>query len=1245
MAGQKIMIQDPEGTWVTVDARIKPQSGESAGRRILVPGPDGADVSLPARVRQTAEPSIRPAPEGSIRAVIESPGVGSPGPQRRPGRSITLPDTAGDLQTIDVVPRGVTRRGSMPRVSHPQRREGRAPSQRGYWGRTAANLPRSLAAEAWNIAAPIHSPWQTLKGLGSALGSIPGLVLDPEDQTAENNTLKALWADLVKSYGSGEAVKRTIEKNPGRVLTDIASIVSLGSLGAAKTAGAAASTAARLGMAGTAGAARGVERAARAGDRIGAAIDLPAHLLRPARGAARWAASRAQRATARRTAERAGVPTRHISTMYELGRRGRRDPESRIALEQMERTAPVTDVADMLKTGVEARSRELTAVRDEVRAMGDPGMEGRRMQPADAPGAYAEARAQNPTVRARWREGPQSAFSQSDLGRARERQRVEVGEADRDPAVAPEGTSAVDAAASRVVRARRDLDRTHAERRAREAAESADGSVELDDTMRGIFEDEITDQQREINRAEHQIAAAEEADVALRTSEATPEQMRDRRTGIERMLREGVDLREAAAVRIGEINRQLDAGRVDASEVRARRTPEEWDQEISRSEAAVKEAEDTYAQAVRAAEHESDLRDFNTRSAADILERDRMTSAQQRAGRAALRDRQRDAVERVASEVGELSDDGRPFISGRLDPYIPESVRRAGAAVGAAATRGVSRLRNIGVMERLPPEIREVITDAGEAAAGITGEIPQEVRGNLRGMTEYGAAQAAEVWRRNAPELERMWRANAPNVRRWIRDEMRNAAAAGRAEFARVGDLKRGVRPNRFGAAWRMREAMADPSFGANLAQEAVRRRAGVADLSEFPGLDEAVKRPVDFDKWSLGIEKEISDNFGHLNLTPQQSAFRNSVREILSEYKKADPDQFHTVAGVQALYDALKNHADETPGGKTGVKAAVLEAAKRGLYEQAPPVYRQFIDRMKATQDALKDARAAFTVSGGSGATREHVVHKFAGMDKRRGPGAQYRSQLARSLDIPGIEGALAGVALSDDAPRRFTASPGGLAAMATPGMMSLGAMIGGVPGAMAGAGVGAVLGRGSYALRSPRGAGRAAFGAGSLAGSLPVRAALWKLDPLNQRKVGPLDLGQRISESQEELEPFYDYLDEVIAGTPGEPERPPEDPFGDARERLAEILSQTESPLRSEENTGRLLAEAEAREAERLALEQAFEDSIGGAPGTTWPGAAEEPPPEIDPALAEILAGGEAGVRTGGESRFRRLAEALGR
>ena len=126
------------------------------------------------------------------------------------------------------------------------------------------NVPGSALQFAKDVTAPIHSPIETVKGLGG-LGAgvlekqarvLKNTFLGSEDAPGENEQkLEALASFVGDRYGGIEEIKRTIAEDPVGVLSDIAGLLMGGggaAVKAAGTAGKVSNVASRVGKAGRA---------------------------------------------------------------------------------------------------------------------------------------------------------------------------------------------------------------------------------------------------------------------------------------------------------------------------------------------------------------------------------------------------------------------------------------------------------------------------------------------------------------------------------------------------------------------------------------------------------------------------------------------------------------------------------------------------------------------------------------------------------------------------------------------------------------------------------------------------------------------------------------------------------------------------------------------------------------------------------------------------------------------------------
>ena len=115
----------------------------------------------------------------------------------------------------------------------------------GILSRAAKNLPSSAGQFAKDITAPIHSPVQTVKGVGAVVeGTVQKLIKDrwrdqgvELDKEGSEQAAEAMGNFITDRYGGVENIKETIAEDPVGFLADIATVFTGGAGAVAKAAG------------------------------------------------------------------------------------------------------------------------------------------------------------------------------------------------------------------------------------------------------------------------------------------------------------------------------------------------------------------------------------------------------------------------------------------------------------------------------------------------------------------------------------------------------------------------------------------------------------------------------------------------------------------------------------------------------------------------------------------------------------------------------------------------------------------------------------------------------------------------------------------------------------------------------------------------------------------------------------------------------------------------------------------------
>lgn len=235
------------------------------------------------------------------------------------------------------------------------------------------------------------------------------------------------------------------------------------------------------------------------------------------------------------------------------------------------------------------------------------------------------------------------------------------------------------------------------------------------------------------------------------------------------------------------------------------------------------------------------------------------------------------------------------------------------------------------------------------------------------------------------------------------------------------------------------------------------------------------------------GIDKALNDEFAKVSfkgkITNQEAAnVLQQAKEIVDDWKKLDPAEFHTPEGIDALKQSVGQILEGLqPRTKSDmVVKGVYNSIKNEINKQAPT----YAKTMKAYTDSTEQIREIErALSLGDKASADTAMRKLQSL-MRNNANTNYgqRLSLAKQLEEQGgreIMPSLAGQALSEFTPRgiqRATAPLGGI------GLFS----VGGAPAAAVGA-----------AMSSPRVVGESAYKTGQLGrGLLGVQSLIPELD-----------------------------------------------------------------------------------------------------------------------------------------------------
>ena len=244
----------------------------------------------------------------------------------------------------------------------------------------------------------------------------------------------------------------------------------------------------------------------------------------------------------------------------------------------------------------------------------------------------------------------------------------------------------------------------------------------------------------------------------------------------------------------------------------------------------------------------------------------------------------------------------------------------------------------------------------------------------------------------------------------------------------------------------------------------------GDKTVIDFGGIDKALQN--EFDKVSFKGQIKNKDAANTLQ----------QAKEIIDEWKKLDPAEYHTPEGIDALKQSVGQILEGVQPRTVSdtVIKGVYNSIKNEINKQAPT----YAKTMKAYTDSTEQIREIErALSLGDKASADTAMRKLQSL-MRNNANTNYgqRLSLAKQLEQQGgqeIMPALAGQALSEWTPRgiqRATAPIGGI------GLFS----VGGAPAALTGA-----------AMSSPRLVGEAAYGTGQLRrGLLGVENVIPELD-----------------------------------------------------------------------------------------------------------------------------------------------------
>jgi hypothetical protein len=246
--------------------------------------------------------------------------------------------------------------------------------------------------------------------------------------------------------------------------------------------------------------------------------------------------------------------------------------------------------------------------------------------------------------------------------------------------------------------------------------------------------------------------------------------------------------------------------------------------------------------------------------------------------------------------------------------------------------------------------------------------------------------------------------------------------------------------------------------------------RSGMVDIKkdktvlDFAGIDSAVSQAINKTSFKGKIvNKRAADEL-------------SNVRQVIDEWKNANPADFHTPEGMDALKKRVGDILEDIPYEQKVARdsiGSVYNSIKKEITKQAPTYANVMKDYSQASEQIREIQRA---LSLGDKASQDTALRKLQSL-MRNNVNTNYgqRLNLARQLEEQGgreILPALAGQSLAELTPR-------GLSRVGSPLAAGGAFSLGGLPPALA-----------ALAASSPRVVGEAAYGAGLAA--RPVRAGL---------------------------------------------------------------------------------------------------------------------------------------------------------
>lgn len=228
---------------------------------------------------------------------------------------------------------------------------------------------------------------------------------------------------------------------------------------------------------------------------------------------------------------------------------------------------------------------------------------------------------------------------------------------------------------------------------------------------------------------------------------------------------------------------------------------------------------------------------------------------------------------------------------------------------------------------------------------------------------------------------------------------------------------------------------------------EMYRRRS--AQYEADIGSTRAATEPLSFDGIDAALDKAGSIKvYKGRDLSPSTAKIRAQIRETVDEWRKLDPAEYHTPAGMDALKQVVGDIAQGAEYGSPARKVAdgAYNAIKREIQKQVP----EYAKAMKNYTDASEALRTIEReLSLGKKASTGTALRKLQAIIRNDVSSAYgHRGNLAETLADAGAEGIveqLSGQALGSYTPRGLSGSAAGVGA--TVGAFANPAMIAAAP------------------------------------------------------------------------------------------------------------------------------------------------------------------------------------------------------